>query len=155
MERSEIRGNATGGSSGPGLRFASSGLRFSGATAELQALQPRIPGLDRIVAAVELTQIGQPAHREAMGILFAGLEQRGDIFGHLGARFTARGGGAVGEQIIGLHNAVDGGLHGLFLHFQACSSASNLAIARLASLSLLNSPRRNICTMISSRRSLV
>src|SRR5205807_7725568 len=50
-------------------------------------LKPRVPRLDRIVAAVKLAQIGQPAHREAMGILLAGRKQRGDIYGHLRARF--------------------------------------------------------------------
>src|SRR6266851_9542322 len=56
-------------------------------------LQPRKPRLHRIVAAVEFAQVGQPAHRQPMHILFAGLEQGRDVIGHLGARLRAGGGG--------------------------------------------------------------
>src|SRR5205814_1029073 len=50
---------------------------------DVEPLQPRISGLHRIVAAVELAQIGEPAHGKAMGIRLSGFEQRADIFGHL------------------------------------------------------------------------
>src|SRR5216110_181843 len=57
--------------------------------------QPRISRLHRIVAAVELAQVSQPAHGEPVRILLARFHQRGEIFGHLGARLVARRGGAV------------------------------------------------------------
>src|ERR1700676_4397650 len=60
---------------------------------DLSAGGRRLPGLHRIAGAVEFAKVGQPAHGEAMGILLARLEQRGDIFRHFGARLGAGGGG--------------------------------------------------------------
>jgi hypothetical protein len=48
-----------------------------------------------------------------MGILLAGLGQFGDVVRHLGARLFAGGGAAVHQQRLGLHDAVDGGFHGI------------------------------------------
>src|ERR1700730_1815482 len=106
------------------------------------ASKPRIPGLHRIAAAVELAQIGQPADRQPVRVLLARLEQRPDILRHLGARVFARSRGAVQQQVIGLHDAVDRDFHkGLRCEDQLMRvSASNWAIALLASLMLLDSP---------------
>src|SRR5258707_1563417 len=49
------------------------------------ASKPGKAGLHRVVGAVEFAQIGQPAYRQAMHVLFAGLEQRGDVSRHLDA----------------------------------------------------------------------
>src|ERR1700704_3607866 len=109
-------------------------------------LQPRISGLYGIMLAVELAQISQPAHRQPVHVLFAGLKQRIQIVRDLGARLGAGRGGTVHQEVIGLHDAIDGGLHGV-LWFQVRQvgstawAASNLAIAKLASLILLDSPR--------------
>src|SRR6185295_16620478 len=115
--------------------------------------KPGKPSLHRIVAAVEFAQVSQPAHGEAVGILLAGLEQFFDILGDLGARLGAGGGGLVHQKLIGLNDAVDGGVHGFLvgghvdakvLEVQKPETrwvASNCEIALLASRSLLNSPR--------------
>src|ERR1700716_3905429 len=117
----------------PAFRGYDSGVR--------SPLQPRKPRLHRIIAAVEFAQIGQPAHRQTMRILLAGLEQHGDVVRHLGARLCAGGGGAVHQEIVGVHDAVDRGFHGILVCVQTSSVASNCAIALLASLILLSSPR--------------
>src|ERR1700682_2957254 len=49
----------------------------------VEPLQPGKPRLHRIARAVEFAQIRQTAHRQAMRILLAGVEQRGDVIGHL------------------------------------------------------------------------
>src|SRR5258706_15631221 len=109
-------------------------------------LQPRKSSLHRIVGAVEFAQIGQPAYRQAVHVLFTGLEQRGDILRHLGAGLGGGGGTAVSQQIVGLHDAVDGSFHGFLSTVDQAaiaqtSSDSNSVIALLASLILLHSPR--------------
>ena len=76
---------------------------------ESESLQARVSGLDRIARAIELAQIGEPAHREAVGILLAGFEQFRDVLGHLGACIRAGGGGTVEQEIVSHHDAVDGG----------------------------------------------
>src|SRR5258708_38463028 len=91
-----------------------------------------------------------------MRIRLAGFDQGGDILRHLGARLGAGSGCTIQQQIIGLHDAVDGGFHeSSWALGQMVKAASNLAIALLASLILLHSPRSNISTMISSSRSSV
>src|SRR5260370_12022439 len=77
--------------------------------------EPRIPRLHRIAGAVEFAQVSQPVHRQPMRVLLAGLEQCGDVLGHLGARLRAGGGAAVLQEIIGLHDAVDTGFHGFLV----------------------------------------
>src|SRR5260221_6021256 len=117
------------------------------------ASKPGKAGLYRVVGAVEFAQIGQPAHRQAVHVLFTGLEQRGDILRHLGAGLAIGGGTAVHQEIIGLHDAVDGSFHGFLsavdpAAYAHTSSDSNCWIALLASLILLHSPRLNIPTTI-------
>src|SRR2546423_3408621 len=116
--------------------------------------KPRISSLDRIGAAIQLTQIGQSAQRQPVCILLAGFEQRGNVLRHLGACLGTCLRGAVHQEIVGQHDTIDGGFH-LIPALQTCSPASNFAMALLASLILLNSPRWNRCTTIWSRRSFV
>ena len=88
--------------------------------------KPRISRLHRIARAVEFAQIGQPAHRQPVGIPLAGFHQRLEIFRHLGARFGAGRGGAVEQEIIGHHDTVDGGFDGSSaLVHQTHAAASN------------------------------
>src|SRR6202051_505835 len=94
------------------LRIANGAAQRPGNVRRDLALQPGKPRLHRVAGAVEFAQIGQPAHREAMGVLLSGLEQGPDIFRHLGARFGAGGGGAVHQEIVGHHDAIDHGSHG-------------------------------------------
>src|SRR5215470_9924029 len=76
------------------------------------SLQTRVSRLEGITGAVEFAQIGKTANREPMSVAFACFEQRVDILRHLGARFFACRGGAVLQEVISQHDAVDGGLHG-------------------------------------------
>ena len=78
---------------------------------KLRPYSPVYPAFTWIRAAVELAQIGQAAHGQSMRVLFAGFEQRGDVFRHLFPRLGAGGGGAVRQQVIGLHDAIDRGFH--------------------------------------------
>src|SRR6516225_6691956 len=70
------------------------------------ASEPRISGLDRIGEAVELAQVGEPAHGEPMRIALAGLEQGVDVLRHLFARYRGRFRRAVHQKIVCLHDAI-------------------------------------------------
>src|SRR5262249_13169888 len=76
------------------------------------SLQARVSRLEGITGAVEFAQIGETANRQPMSVAFACFEQRVDILRHLGTRFFACRGGAVLQEIISQHDAIDGGLHG-------------------------------------------
>src|ERR1039458_7428653 len=91
-----------------------------------------------------------------MRVFFTGLEQLAYILGHLGARlFDPDSGTAVHQQRISLHDAVDGGFHGILLVSVQANSVSKRAIAWLARRIRLHSPRWNSRTMISSSVSLL
>src|SRR4051812_30748806 len=75
-------------------------------------LKPGIPRLHGIDAAVELPQIGQAANGQPMGVLLAGFHQGVEVVRHLFPRLRARRRRAVGEQIVGMHDPVDGSFHG-------------------------------------------
>src|SRR6516225_2990107 len=84
----------------------------SGRTSTL-ASQTRISRLYRVGAAVELAKIGQAADRQPVGVLFASRGERINIFRHPGAGLRARRGGTFLQEFIGLHDAIDGGFHGI------------------------------------------
>src|SRR5262245_265886 len=91
------------------MDFTEGKVESQGAAAFLQS---RISRLQGITGAVEFAQIGETANREPMSITLACFEQRVDVLRHLDARFFACRGGAVLQEIISQHDAVDGGLHG-------------------------------------------
>src|SRR6267378_5044698 len=93
-------------------RVSSAAMTSTEWMASRQKLKPRIPRLHRIAAAVEFAQVRQTAHRQPVRILFAGFDQLGEVVRHLGARLVAGGRAAIHQQIVGLHDAINRGLHG-------------------------------------------
>ena len=94
-------------------RQGSSPHRLRGLRCRAFPLQPGIPRLHRIIAAIELAQIGEPTHRQAVRILLAGLDHRVELDRHLGTRLVARRLAAIQQQVIDLHDPVDRGFHGI------------------------------------------
>src|SRR3954463_3582617 len=87
-------------------------LGLKGRAGASQPLKPGIPRLHGIHAAVELPQIGEAANRQPVGVFLAGFHQRIEIVGDLFPRLRARRRRAVGEQIVGMHDPVNGSFHG-------------------------------------------
>src|SRR5689334_22644972 len=73
--------------------------------------EPRIARLDWIETAVELTQITESADCEPIGIALTGFKQRGHVVPHLLARGRGLRGRAVRQEIVGQHDAFQGGFH--------------------------------------------
>ena len=65
----------------------------------------------RIDAPIELTQVSQAAHRQAMRVPLTGFEQSLDVGADLPARLLAGRSRAVRQQVISVHDAIDGGFH--------------------------------------------